>query len=83
MNHTQSQLEVLKSKEMGTQPVELEVVRNGTEYRMVGVVMEVHDTGVRIAFSCKDEVVVDDLTLSMEEIQSMRFLEICDVQQLA
>lgn len=82
MSTVREQLKNLTHVEPGTRILELEVHHNNNPYRMVGVLMEVGSDTVRIAFSSKNDVVVDELVLTVEEIVSIRIVEESEIQKI-
>jgi|GEM_PF-5896119 len=79
---TSEQLQQLQGASVGEQVVELEVEREGNVYQMVGVLMQVTEDSVRIAFSSKNDKVVDALTLPAEEIVGVRLIPESEISQV-
>ena len=79
---TSEQLQQLQGASVGEQVVELEVEREGGVYQMVGVLMQATEDSVRIAFSSKDDRVVDALTLPAEEIVGVRLVPESEISQV-
>jgi len=79
---TSEQLQQLQGASVGEQVVELEVEREGDVYQMVGVLMQATEDSVRIAFSSKDDRVVDALTLPAEEIVGVRLVPESEISQV-
>lgn len=69
---------ILKDYGAGNQGVEFVCYEEGAPYEVVGLVMEVKETKVRLAFSAKGGIVVDEGWFELAGIRSVRMLDLTE-----
>jgi hypothetical protein len=71
--------QTVSTSEPGTVILELEVVKNGQRYRMVGVCMSLTSSTLTMAFNAKAGTVIDDVDIVTDTIYAARVVPNADI----
>ena len=82
MNNINKILNNISDKEKANTVYELTVLRSGEKYSMVGKIMNIHNGSVKLAFSSKDNVVIDYVEMDVQEIQYIQHIPEDSIQNL-
>lgn len=67
----------------GSLVVELQVLKEDCIYNMVGVIMDITDDSLRIAFSSKEDTVDDSLEVAVTDVRSIQIISESEIEILS